>query len=160
MSRWCSILSNGVMLHRFISEAQLVNPSYVSVWTYPGLCKCSVVWVTDMWRSTEYDFKLSDFESDNLCTMVKVEPYLTNLVIPLSIAVKRWPLPRFTWLPLAKALSSRYACWTSSSVTVILCGQNNSQQYGECQAHSAQVWAWPWEQAHQDNSNNTPQPKC
>ena len=54
---WCYIA-------RFKSETQLVKPTYVSVWTYPGLCKCSVALVTNMkWRGTQYDFELSDIES-------------------------------------------------------------------------------------------------
>ena len=37
---------------------------------------------------------------------------------------------------------------------------HNSPIYDECQTQSAWVLALPWERAHQDNSNDTPQHMC
>ena len=37
---------------------------------------------------------------------------------------------------------------------------HNSPIYDECQTQSAWVLTLPWERAHQDNSNDTPQPIC
>ena len=37
-------------------------------------------------------------------------------------------------------------------------GSHNSPIYDECQTHSAWVLTLPWEWAHQDDSNDTPQP--
>ena len=38
--------------------------------------------------------------------------------------------------------------------------EHNSPIYNECQTQSAWVLALPWELAHQDDSNDTPQPIC
>ena len=37
---------------------------------------------------------------------------------------------------------------------------HNSPIYNECQTKSAKVLVLPWKRAHQDNSNDTPQPIC
>ena len=37
---------------------------------------------------------------------------------------------------------------------------HNSPIYDECQTQSAWVLTLPWKRAHQDNSNDTPQPIC